>query len=495
MQIVRDVAGYTMGHSDLVRRAMAKKKHDVMLQERENFVAGAAKNGVSEEISNKIFDQMIDFASYAFNKAHAACYAVVAYETAWLKVYYPVELMAATMNSLLGSNDKISAYIMTARDMGIGILPPSVNESGSKFSVRDGKIRFGLAALKNVGEGAVRSMVLEREQNGKYKSFYDFCRRMSGTEINKRAVESFIKAGAFDGMGANRAQLLLSFESVLDDIQSGSKRVAEGQLSLLDLFAEDENTAADAEYPDVPELAGNLLLAYEKEVTGIYISGHPLEEYKDFIARYTNIRSDDLRPAEDETGDAGPHGEPHYPDHVKDNMNVVYCGVVSNVKRKITKNNATMAFVTVSDLYGDAELLVFPKIYENFRPLFAEDTVIAVRGHLSIREDDTPKIIPDFVSVPEEFAKQDSMSGSRSGPRGTRGGAEDGGTKIRSYRCPETLKDRVAAFFRFFDGPVPVLLKDENGAVLFEGGFSAMPEAEELLMELLPQGNDPVASV
>ena len=477
MQIVRDLAGYTMGRSDLVRRAMAKKKHDVMVQERENFVAGALKNNVSEQVSNGIFDQMMDFASYAFNKAHAACYAVVAYETAWLKYYYPVELMAATMNSFIGTNGKISAYIVAAKDMNIEILPPSVNESGPKFTVVNGKIRFGLAALKNVGEGAVLSMSEERKNNGKYKDFYDFCKRNTGTEINKRAIESFIKAGAFDGMGANRAQLLMSYEGILDDISSGAKRAPEGQMSLFEMFDDTEDAPVlDFRYPDIEELSPEKLLAFEKEVTGVYISGHPLEKFKDFIQKNTNVNAGDLVLSDDE-GENG--GALHYPEHIKDNMGVVFCGVVANIKKKITKNSQTMAFVTLSDMYGDVEIIVFPKTFEQFRDYFTEDNIIVVSGRLSMREDEAPKIIPDGISTPDEFIPAPTKNNGYS--------AKNVKGKDISVTAPKSKIKRVSSFIRYFEGidNITVLSADNDGEVLYKGRINGRTEIMDALNKLI----------
>ena len=471
MQIVRDLAGYTMGRSDLVRRAMAKKKHDVMVKERENFVKGASSNGVSEEISNKIFDQMMDFASYAFNKAHAACYAVVAYETAWLKAYYPVELMAATMNSFIGTNDKISSYIIAAKDMGIEILPPSVNESGAKFTVVDGKIRFGLAALKNVGESAVFSMVQERKANGPYKNFYDFCKRNVGTEINKRAIESFIKAGAFDGMGTNRAQLIIAHEIILDDISNGAKKAPVGQISLFEMFDGDEDapdTSITFAYPEVDELPPEKLLIYEKEVAGIYISGHPLEKYRDFIQKNMNIKSSDLMITDGDGDSSSGGGVPHYPDHIKDNMHVVYCGVVSNIKKKITKNNANMAFVTLSDMYGETELIVFPKTYEQYRAYLADDMILVVTGRLSIREDEAPKIIPESITVPEEYIQAPKQSNAKTSLDAGR--KKFSGEEITVF-CDESVLKRVTAFIRYFEGanPIKVVSNTDNEKILYKG--------------------------
>ncbi len=470
MQIVRDLAGYTMGRSDLVRRAMAKKKHDVMEKERSVFIEGALKNGVPKEVSNKIFEQMTDFASYAFNKSHAACYAVVGYETAWLKTYYPVEFMAAIMNSFIGKNDKIPPYIAECQNMNIKILPPDVNESTGRFAVIDGNIRFGLAALKNVGENAVASMVAERNTNGKYKDFVDFCRRISGTEINKRCVESFIKAGAFDSMGYRRAQLINSFEAILESVASEKKNRMDGQLSFFDMFEDSTDNPASA-MPDLvpadtPEFASDVLLSMEKEVLGLYLSGHPLMQYESKIAKIRTIKSSDFMQSDDENDEGGASMHNMIAQGIKDNMQIVMCGIVTNVKTKVTKSNAMMAFVGIDDMFGEAEMLVFPKTYEQYKMFLKPDSIIVVKGRLSIREDENPKIIPEAVNSIESYSAQTQ--------------------KEMKFLCDRSIAEQVQAFISYFEGRTQITVYDkDNGEKLCNGYINASKVVIDELEKLI----------
>ena len=464
MQIVRDLAGYTMGRSDLVRRAMAKKKYDVMTKERTNFVEGAAKKGVSEAISNKIFDKMMDFASYAFNKAHAACYAVVAYETAYLKVYYPVELMCATMNSLITKSQEVSGYISVSKDMGIELLPPDINESYTGFTVVEGKIRYGLAALKNVGEGAVLSLVNEREQNGPFKNFYDFAKRMGNMELNKRAVDSFIKAGAFDSFGVNRNRLLKAYEIIIDLTQVDSKKWSLDQCML---FGDDEDNDADYDnYPDIEELPIDELLAFEKEVSGIYISGHPLEKYKEFLNKNVTVTSKEMNATakkEDE-----PQEEQSGENPIKDGDTAVCCGIITKIKKKITKSSQTMAFVTIEDLFGEFEVLVFPKVLEKCRALINEEQIVVITGKISMRDEEAASLLADNVTTPETFLAPVA--------------AKAGGQVFNVPVKRENLK-RAISFIRFFEGSCTAELVDADNPsqILFKGRFTANPEALGLL--------------
>lgn len=289
MQIVRDLAGYTLGRSDLVRRAMAKKKAAVMAKERENFVygneeegvPGCIANGISEQVANKIYDEMTDFAKYAFNKSHAAAYAVVSYQTAWLKYYYPVEFMAALMTSCIDNPSKVSEYILNCRQMGIRILPPDINRSTGSFSVEDGSIRYGMAAVKGIGKPVMEAIVEERERGGLFSSLKDFCQRLSGKEVNKRTIENFIKAGAFDSFGGTRKQFMMIYVQVMDTVNQEKKSSMTGQMSLFDIMGEEDKKSFEIRLPDVGEYAKESKLAFEKEVLGVYISGHPLEEYAD----------------------------------------------------------------------------------------------------------------------------------------------------------------------------------------------------------------------
>ena len=398
MQIVRDLAGYSFGRADLVRRAMSKKKMDVMEKERDYFINGivdengnveldgALRRGVSETAANEIFDGMIDFAKYAFNKSHAACYAVVAYQTAYLKYKYPAYFMAALLSSVLSTTNKVTQYIMDCNKMGIKLLPPSINESIDGFSVDEHSIRFGLAGIANVGYNLVDVIVRERETNGKYKSFDDFATRMQVRELNKRAVECMIKAGAMDCFGKTRASLLEGYSTVLDGLANNKRVNITGQLSLFGF--DDEETPTEDSIVDVPEYPLLKLLAMEKEMMGIYISGHPMQEYADKVeALKVNY-----------TGDIG--GEES---SVKDGDTVAIAGMVSARKDKLTRNNTYMSYVTIEDIYGTIEVLIFPKIFERVRGLLDSGEPLYVKGRVDIKEDYPPKIIADSISSINEI--------------------------------------------------------------------------------------------
>jgi len=416
MQIVRDLGGYSMGRSDLVRRAMAKKKASVMEQERKNFiygiddekgniiVKGCIRNGVDEAVANKIFDEMMDFASYAFNKSHAAAYAVVAYQTAWLKCYYPLEFMAALLNSFLGSSDRISQYVYECKALNIEVLPPDINESQMKFTVVNGKIRFGLAAVKNVGENAVKSIIEERKVRGPFKNFRDFCDRIDTREVNKRCIESLIKCGAFDSMGVYRSKLIAVFEKMLDGIAQTKKRNMEGQMSLFEMSIAGNEKSMYGEsalyedndiYPDIKEYPNKVLLSMEKEMLGLYISGHPLSEFDEEIKRMVTLYSSDLNIYLNQSE------EPYLLDNYKnisDGMSVVVGGIITSKKTKTTKNNNLMAFITLEDLYGMMEVIVFPTVLEKYAKFIIEENIVLIKGRISIKEEEQPKIICEEVS-------------------------------------------------------------------------------------------------
>ncbi len=402
MQIVRDLAGYSMGRSDLVRRAMSKKKHHVMEEERKNFiygiksedgsyeVEGCLNRGISIEAANKIFDSMMDFASYAFNKSHAAAYAVVGYQTAYLMHYYPAEFLAAMLNSVKGDNAKVAFYIRFAEENGIQLLPPDINESYSKFTVRGNRIRFGLSAIKNVGVNVIDSIVDSREKKGIFKDLEDFCSKIDTACINKRVVESLIKAGAFDCFKVYRSKLLAVYEKILDSISNERKRNIQGQLSL---FAAVEDNIIKISYPDINEFDKKYLLAQEKEMTGLYLTGHPLEQYSAALSRYTSIRISEI--ISPETLDDGISEENS---RVKDGDVVIVGGIITEITKKLTKNNANMAFIRVEDMFAAIEVVVFPKIYERCRSLIEEDGIVVVKGRVSIREDEAPKLVCDTLN-------------------------------------------------------------------------------------------------
>ena len=427
MQIVRDLAGYSYGRSDLVRRAMAKKKHKVMAQEREYFihgklnddgtidVPGCVRNGVPEEVASHLYDEMTAFASYAFNKSHAAAYAVVCIETAWLKRYHPVPFMAAILNSVYGNPAKIAAYIQYCRSRGIAILPPDVNRSQWKFTVAkapDGQlgILFGLGAVKTVGQGAVDAIIRERK-NGAYRDIFDFCRRIDTSECNKRVVESLIKAGAFDGMGGNRPQLLAVFESAMDANSSLRKQTIDGQISLFDMaFGGAPLVQENHTLPNLPDYPLRQRLALEKEIAGVYITGHPLDDYRDVLGKlpFSTADLDGLEEREDRGLSL-------------DGQIVDMGGILTEVKGKATKKGAYMGFITLEDLTGQIECLVFPKVYERYQGMMAVDDLVVLHGRLSIREEEAPKLlveklIPLEAWHPEESAPAAPMGQSTARP-------------------------------------------------------------------------------
>ncbi len=418
MQIVRDLAGYSYGRSDLVRRAMSKKKAAVMEKERQNFVYGNEKegvkgciaNGISEQVANKVYDEMIDFAKYAFNKSHAACYAVVAYQTAWLKCYYPVEFMAALMTSVLGNTTKVSEYIMTCRNvMGIDVLPPDVNEGEGNFSVSteqtgqgiEKKIRYGLSAIKGIGKPIIDAIVQEREMNGKYKDMKDFMKRLSTKEINKKSMEGFIKSGALDGLEGNRNQKFLIYNKILEQVNREKKDSMTGQMTLFDFAAEDTELKKQDKipFPNVEEFPREELLAYEKEVLGIYISGHPLEEYQELIEK--NITHKSLEFLNEETEDSGKENK------LYDGESVVIGGMIMAKTVKTTRTNSLMAFLTLEDLYGTVEVIVFPRDYDKYRVYLEEDQKVLIRGRVNVEEDKPAKLICQeiipFSTIPGEL--------------------------------------------------------------------------------------------
>ena len=402
MQIVMKLAGYTLGRSDLVRRAMSKKKGDVMARERANFVygneqegvEGCIKRGIPEDVANHIFDEMIDFAKYAFNKSHAAAYAVVAYQTAWLRCYHPVEFMAALLTSVITNPKKITEYINTCRGMGIQILPPDINEGESGFSVSDGAIRYGLTAIKSLGKNVIDAMVTERNAHGPYKNLKDFMERLTTKEINKRTIENLIKSGALDSLGATRKQLMMVYAFVLDEVNRERKENISGQMSLFDFFSEEEKKEYEVQYPDVGEYDQAQKLAFEKEVMGIYVSGHPLEDYMDSMKKQITAKTTDFEPDED-TGHA----------IVKDGYHYIVGGMLSGVTVKLTKTNQNMAFLTLEDLFGTVEIILFPRDYQKYRDVLVADTPLYVKGRASVSEESGKLVAEEIIpmdQVPKE---------------------------------------------------------------------------------------------
>ena len=403
MQIFRALAGYSYGQADVVRRAMSKKKQAVMEKERANFVygnpeegvPGCVANGIPENVASKIYDEMMDFAKYAFNKSHAACYAVVSYQTAYLKYYYPVEFMAALMTSVIDNPGKVAEYIMVCRSMGITILPPDINQGESGFSVNGNSIRYALTAIKSVGRPVIDAVVNERKERGAYTNLQDFITRMADKDINKKAIENFIKAGALDSLGGTRKQFMSAYVQIMDHIVHDRKNNMAGQISLFDIVDESEKSSYDVRLPDVGEYSKDMILAFEKEVLGIYVSGHPLEEFEDLWRRgITNTTADFV--LEEESGET----------RVRDNAPCTIGGIISNKKIKYTKNDKIMAFLQIEDLVGTVEVIVFPRDYEKNSMKLLEDNKVFIKGHVSLEEDRDGKVICEGITAFDEIPKK-----------------------------------------------------------------------------------------
>ena len=439
MQIVRELAGYSLGRADLVRRAMGKKKLDVMAKEREYFingqvdengnvlVPGCVRNGIDKESANKIFDEMAEFAKYAFNKSHAAAYSVVSYRTAYLKTYYPAEFMAATLNSFLGNLDKVPVYIYECKRLNIEILKPDINKSFTKFTVQDNKIRFGLGSIKNVGVSAIETVIAERIKNGEFKSFTDFCERIQSGTVNKKCIECLIKAGCFDSMSQTRATLLASFEKIMDTINNQGRNSLANQVTMFDIVEPEETVKY--QYTVLKELDERELLSQEKEVLGIYVSGHPLEKLREAISNQTNITSIQIKDLNEENSG-----------NFKDGQTVKYAGTITGIKKKYTKRNTIMAFVTVEDLYGSAELVVFDSVYSRCDSILIDENVVLVEGRLNIKEDEEARIIVQNI---KEFSENDSANNSNG--RKTK-------MIIDITELTSNQKERLKGAIKFFSG-------------------------------------------
>ena len=450
MQIVRDLGGYSYGRSDLVRRAMSKKKMDVMLEEKEYFIhgktaadgtveiAGCVRNGIPEAAAEAIFNDMVSFAEYAFNKSHAAAYAVVAYETGYLKAYYPVEFMAALMTSIMGDSGQIAKYIRNCAEMGIQVLPPCINESQKKFSVVDGKIRFGLLGVKNVGEGAIDAIIAARKEKGNPTTLYQFINNLEISQVNKKAIESLIKAGATDCLEGNRAAHMAVYESILESAQNTSKKNIEGQISLFQIADEEMNAGGlQPKLPDVEEFSKDVKLAFEKEMLGIYVTDHPLNDYVEQMQQVTTVTSDLILRAAEESAEGG-HTETRDTSGqlIHDGMTVVMAGMIDSKRTLITKNSKMMAFAAMEDLYGVTEVVVFPNVYERCAGAMDVDRVVAVKGTLNFKEDEAPKILADEVLTIEDavengFTRRErrygGAGGNGNGSRGNQGGYQGAG--------------------------------------------------------------------
>lgn len=451
MQIFRSLAGYSYGRADIVRRAMSKKKHDVMERERHNFVYGLVnedgtvecdgciKRGVPESVANEIFNDMSSFASYAFNKSHAAAYAYVAYRTAYLKCHYPCEFMAALLSSVLDNSGKVSRYISECNRIGINVLPPSVNDSEEDFTVENGNIRFGLLAVKNLGKNFIRNIEAQR-RTGKYTSFYDFCSRLHGADFNKRAIENLIRCGALDGLGANRRQMLMGMGEIVDELDNKRRKNVDGQIGFFD---SDFGGGATHE-PDLPrvdEFPKNELLAMEKETAGLYLSGHPMAEYRELAASIKCTEIADLLEAQEN------------PTAFSDRDRIKIMGIINSVKKKITKSDSTMAFLTVEDVTGSAEVIVFPKTLAQYSTLIAEGEIAVFTGRADLREDEPPKLICEFISTPREAVSRFG-AGANSTAQQTRHRRRGLFIKFPTDNCPELVQ--AEKLLKIFDGNVPL---------------------------------------
>ena len=453
MQIFRELAGFSFGQADNVRRAMSKKKHAVMEAEREHFVHGCTEpghecpgcvaNGISEEVANEIYDEMSSFASYAFNKSHAACYAYVAFQTAYLKCHYPSEFMAALLTSVLDNTDKVIEYSGECARLGLKVLPPDVNISNGGFTADNGKIRFGLNAVKNVGRNLIERVVEERQEEP-YSSLYDFCKRMHGTELNRRAVECLIKAGAFDSMGVNRHSLVEAVDGIIKSVESDSRRNLEGQLDLFSVMSGESQTADTDSYEikPFPEYSHTELLQQEKEVSGLYLSGHPLDAYREQSARFASNSIKEL------TGEDA---------HKLDGNHVrIVCTVVKN-RMMTTKSNTMMAFTSVEDLTGTMEVIVFPRVLDTFRDALKENAVVVIEGRLSVREDEPSKLMAESISPIEGY---DPKRPQANRPDLMRDAAQRLYVRLPSRSCPEYAK--VINLLEIFDGDMPVIFYLED---------------------------------
>ena len=453
MQIFRELAGFSFGQADNVRRAMSKKKHAVMEAEREHFVHGCTEpghecpgcvaNGISEKVANEIYDEMSSFASYAFNKSHAACYAYVAFQTAYLKCHYPSEFMAALLTSVLDNTDKVIEYSGECARLGIKVLPPDVNISNGGFTADNGKIRFGLNAVKNVGRNLIERVVEERKEKP-YSSLYDFCKRMHGTELNRRAVECLIKAGAFDSMGVNRHSLVEAVDGIIKSVESDSRRNLEGQLDLFSVMSGEPQTSDTDSYEikPFPEYSHTELLQQEKEVSGLYLSGHPLDAYREQSARFASNSIKEL------TGEDA---------HKLDGNHVrIVCTIVKN-RMMTTKSNTMMAFTSVEDLTGTMEVIVFPRVLDTFRDALKENAVVVIEGRLSVREDEPSKLMAESISPIEGY---DPNRPQANRPNLMRDAAQRLYVRLPSRSCPEYAK--VINLLEIFDGDMPVIFYLED---------------------------------
>lgn len=488
MQIFRDLAGYSLGRADIVRRAMSKKKHDVLEQERRVFihgqrredgsweVEGCVNRGVDEVTAEALFREIENFASYAFNKSHAAAYAVVAYQTAYLKCLYPKEYMAALLSSVLGWTGKTAEYTEECRRLKIPVLPPHVNESGAGFTVAEEGIRFGLLAVKNLGRAVIARMAEERDAGGKFTSFYNFCKRMSGRDLNRRAIESLVKAGALDDLGNNRREMLLGLEQVMDSLEADKRRNLDGQMGFFD--GPETEEGGEVSLPAAPDFSQADRLAQEKEVTGMYLSGHPMADYAHLYQSGAYARTDQI------LGSA--QGEST---QYQDGQRVSLLAIVTGVRRKNTKSGGTMAFVTLEDMYGDLTGLVFPKVLEDFGGLLSEGSAVEAAGRLSFTEDKEPELVCDRFALPPSGDVKGAPSAGERQEQGARPGLY---LKVDSKEDPRYKKAlEYTAIFDEGNSDLYVLFRDTGKLMKAPGKYrtDVNPTLLSALERLLGEGN------
>ena len=500
MEVVRELGGYSYGRSDLVRRAMGKKKMDVMEEERQYFIhgktdengnveiAGCVRNGVDEQTANKIFDDMIDFAKYAFNKSHAAAYGVIAYETAYLKAYYPVEFMAALITSVMGNTDKVVEYIRECNALGIEVLKPDINKSFSKFSVEGNNIRFGLAAVKNVGVNIIENIINERNLNGEFVDFSDLAKRLDSKDTNKRVIESLIKCGAFDEISENRASLMAGYENVLDSISMDRKKNVQGQISLFDVFgaSEENNLQETNTIPKLPEYQEREKLSLEKEVLGMYVSGHPLSEFKEILTKNTSIDNGKLNSLKED--------EESYLS--LDERDVIMGGMIANKTIKTTKRNDIMAFLDLEDLYGNIEVIVFPQTLKKYNQILNEDSIIFIRGVLNIKEGEEPKIVArDIVDIDNVYQLNRGIYDSKKHINNTENHRKNSKNglylKVDSYNNLNMMEN-ISNILKRYPGEENIFLYAEDTKKLYKYNGFSVTISDRLITELnniLPKEN------
>lgn len=474
MQIFRTLAGYSLGRADIVRRAMSKKKKNVMEREREIFlhglvnekgeveVEGCERRGIDEATARAIFSEMESFASYAFNKSHAAAYAFLSYQTAWLKCHYPREYMAALMTSVLDNNNKLSAYIAECMRLKIRVLPPHVNESDAGFTVSGRDIRFGLLAVRNLGQGFIDGLVAERKKNGKFRSFFEFVRRVYGG-MNRRTLESLIKCGALDALGSNRRQMISGAGSVLDYLDEDKKRNVEGQIGFFD--SAEKSGAEEFHLEELPDLSPSDKLAMEKEVTGLYLSGHPMAEYADKYESLHAVRISDLLQNAQDGNSLEEDGE-----------KVKILGILTKVRMKVTKSNSTMAFVMVEDMFGSMEMLVFPKTLAEYSEWIAEGKILLMEARVSIREEEEPKLICESVEPVPSASGENQRSEKRKRPPGLY-------LKVTAKESPVYVKAKK--YLAVFDGTTPLYVYFSESHQLFHAPLSMRVSLNDVLIREL----------